>query len=164
MRVRGGWFLAAASLVLSWQHTASPQLSRIEQHSEGGCSPPIVNNQGQVSISCPGVAPEALRYLETQLSEQFGRVSEQLRSLNDSARTIRNLNDLNENLRQQADDWARRYRELSARLAESPDDSAQTKRARELIQKGEFARAEVILQVLATRSEDDVARAAAYQY
>src|SRR6266436_981230 len=164
MRVWAAWFLAASGLVLGWPNAASPQTSRIEQHSQGACSPPIVNNQGQVSISCPGVAPEALHYLETQLSEQFGRLGEQLRSFDDSARTIRNLNDLNENLRQQADDWARRYREFSESLAESRDDSAQAKEARELIQKGEFAKAEAILQKLANRAEDDVARAAAYQY
>jgi hypothetical protein len=86
----------------------------IEQRSEGACSPPIFNNSGQVSINCPGVDEKALHYLESQLSEQFHRLSEQLHSLNDSQRTIRNLNDLNDTLRQQADDWARRYRELSA--------------------------------------------------
>ncbi len=81
MRVRAVWFVAASGLILSWLNAASAQLGKIEQHSEGACSPPIVNNQGQVSISCPGVAPEALRYLENQLSEHFGRLSEQLRSL-----------------------------------------------------------------------------------
>ena len=164
MRACAVWFLAASSLALSWPNSAAPQLGKIEQRSEGACSPPIVNNQGQVSISCSGVAEEALRYLESKLSEQFREVSDQLRSSNDFARTIRNLNDLNENLRQQADDWARRYRELSARLAESPDDSAQAKRARELIQRGEFGKAEVILQALATKAEDNVTSAAEYQY
>ncbi len=53
---------------------------------------------------------------------------------------------------------------MSARLAESRDDSAQAKEARELIEKGEFAKAEAILQALASKAEDDVARAAAYQY
>jgi tetratricopeptide (TPR) repeat protein len=95
---------------------------------------------------------------------QFERLSEQLRSFDDSARTIHNLNDLNENLRQQADDWARRYSELSARLAESRDDSAQAKQAHDLIQQGEFVKAEAILQALASRQEDDVARAAATQF
>jgi tetratricopeptide (TPR) repeat protein len=164
MRMRAVWLLALSAVLLGLPHSASAQTSRIEQHSEGACSPPITNNQGHITIDCPGVAPEALRYLENQLSDQFQRVSERLRSLDDSARTIRNLNDLNETLRQQADDWARRYRELSARLAESRDDSVQAEQAHALIQRGEFAKAEAILQALADKQEDDVARAAATQY
>jgi hypothetical protein len=53
---------------------------------------------------------------------------------------------------------------LSARLAESRDHSDQAKQAHELIQQGEFDKAETILQGLATKEEDDVARAAATQY
>ncbi len=167
MRVWSAWLLAAgltAGWPNAWAAAASSQIGTIEQHSEGACRPPIVNNEGQVSISCQTVDEKALRYLESQLSEQFRQLSEQLRSPDDSNRTIRNLNDLNENLRQQADDWARRYRELSARLAENRDDSGQAKQAHELIQQGEFDRAETILQTLSSKGEDDVARAAATQY
>jgi tetratricopeptide (TPR) repeat protein len=167
MRVWATWWLAGIGLAQGWSNTsigAPPQTGEIQQHSEGACSPPIVNNEGHISISCPGVAPEALRYLENQLSEQFGRLNEQLRGLNDSSRTIRNLNDLNDNLRKQADDWARRYHELSARLSASGDDSVQAKQAHDLIQQGQFAKAEAILQALATKEEDDVTRAATTQY
>ena len=132
------------------EHSGFPTGS-IQQHSEGACSPPIVNNEGQVSISCPGVAPEALHYLENQLSEQFGRLNEKLRSLNDTQRTIRNLNDLVDNLHKQADDWAQRYHDLSARLAESGNDSEQAKQAHDLIQRGEFAKAEALLQAIAAK-------------
>src|SRR4051794_33273464 len=127
MRVCAVWFLAASGLMLGWPNPASPQTSRIEQRSEGPCSPPIVNNQGQVSISCPGVGEEALRYLEKKLSEQFERLSEQLRSHDDSARTIYNLNDLNDKLREEATNWASKYQELSARLAENRDSSEEAK-------------------------------------
>jgi tetratricopeptide (TPR) repeat protein len=168
VRMWVAWLLPAAGLVVGSPNACaaagSPQISSIEQHSEGACSPPIINNHGQVSISCSGVAPEALRYLESNLTVQFNHLSEQLTHLEDSARTIRNLNDLNDSLRKQANDWAQRYRELSARLAESRDDSEQAKQARELIQQGEFAKAEAILQALATKEENDVARAAATQY
>jgi tetratricopeptide (TPR) repeat protein len=143
---------------------AFPQTSSIEQRSEGACSPPIVNNEGHISISCQGVSPEALHFLENQLSEQFGRLNEQLRGLNDAQRTISNLNDLVDNLHKQADGWAQRYHELSARLAENGDSSEQAKQAHELIQKGEFAEAEAILENLATKQEGDVARAAATQF
>lgn len=136
----------------------------VEQRSKGACSPPIVNNEGHVSISCPGIAPEALHYLENHLSEQFGQLSEQLRELNDSQRTISNLNDLIEDLHKQADGWAQRYHELSVRLGDNRDDSEQSKQAHELIQKGEFARAEAILEGLATNQEGDVSRAAATQF
>src|SRR5438132_717307 len=137
MTLRAGAWLLALCVALGWAGAALSQ--DIRQNSAGACSPPIVGNQGKISISCPGVAPEALRYLENQLSEQFGKLSEQLRSRDDSDHTIRNLNKSIDDLRQQADEWARRYRELSARLAESPDDSAQAKQARALIQQGEFA-------------------------
>ena len=143
---------------------APPQTGSIQQHSEGACSPPIVNNEGHISISCPGVAPEALHYLENQLSEQFGRLNEKLRSLNDTQRTIRNLHDLVDNLHKQADDWAQRYHDLSARLAESGNDSEQAKQAHDLIQRGEFAKAEALLQAMAAKEEGDVTRAAATQY
>jgi len=167
MRVWAAWLMTTAGLVSGANLGASPpspQIGSIEQHSEGACSPPIVDNQGQVSISCEAIDKKALRYLEQQLSAQFRQLSEQVHNLDDSSRTIRNLNDLNDNLRQQANDWARRFRELSARLAESRDDSVQTKQAHELIQQGEFDKAELVLRKLADKEEDDVARAAATQH
>src|ERR1700731_1915504 len=156
MRVWAAWLVAITGLVSGlnvWAAPPLPNIGSIDQHSEGACSPPIVDNQGQVSISCEAVDKKALRYLEKQLSEQFRRLREQVHSLDDSTRTIHNLNDLNDNLRQQADDWARRFRELSARLAESGDDSLQAKQAHELIQQGEFDKAEPILQALAANEE-----------
>jgi tetratricopeptide (TPR) repeat protein len=165
--MRSAWLLlTAAGLVVGWPSAAadSPEIGSVEQHSEGACSPPIINNQGHVSISCPGVAPEALRYLENSLTEQLSRLDERLSHLEESDRTIRNLNELSDNLRKQADDWAQRYRELSTRQAESQNDSEQAKQAHELIQQGEFAKAEEILEALATKEEDDVVRAAATQY
>ncbi len=136
----------------------------VEQRSEGACSPPIVNNSGQVTIECPGIDEKALRYLEGQLTEQFRTLSAQLHDLDDSTRTIRNLNDLTETLRKQAEDWEQRYRELSARLASGPDESEQARQAHALIQQGEFDGAEAILQELAAKQEPGVARAAATQY
>ena len=167
MQVQFSLLLALAGVTLGWPGlsiAASPQTRSIQQHSEGACSPPIVNNQGHVSISCPGVTPEALRYLENQLSDQFGRLNEQLRGLDDTQRTIRNLNGLIDNLHKQADDWAQRYHDLSARLAESGNDSDQAERAHDLIQRGEFAKAEALLQAMAVKEEGDVTRAAATQY
>ena len=167
MQVRFALLLGLAGLTLCWPGLslgALPQAGSIEQHSEGACSPPIINNQGHVSISCPGVAPEALNYLEKQLSEQFVRLNEQLHGLNDSQRTIQNLNDRVDDLRKQADDWAQRYHDLSARLAESGNDSEQAKQAHDLIQRGEFAKAEALLQAIAANEEGHITRAAAAQY
>ena len=110
-----------------------------------------MGNSGQVTINCPGIDEKALQYLRQQLQSQ-----------NDASRTIRNLNDLNDSLRQQADDWAGRYRDLSARLAS--DGSEEDRQARALIQQGEFAKAEAILEALAVKQEAQVARAAATQY
>src|ERR1700730_9925220 len=167
MRAWAAWLMATAGLVSGpnvWAAPPSPNIGSIEQHSKGACSPPIINNQGQVSTSCEAGDKKALRYLEQQLSGPFRERLRQVHSPDDLTRTIRNLNDLNDHLRQQADDWARRFRELSARLADSPDDSVQAKQAHELIQRGEFDKAELILQQLAAKEEDDVARAAATQH
>jgi hypothetical protein len=154
MRVWAAWLLAATGLALGWSNAgigAPPQPGDIEQHSEGPCSPPIVNNEGHVSIMCRGVEPEALLYLEKQLSEQFDRLNEQLH-LNDPSRTIRNLSDLNDNLRKQADDWAGRYHELSARLQEVPKNSGDANKAiiASYIKTGDFAHAEAMVQALVT--------------
>ena len=58
MQVRFALLLwALAGLTLGWPGlsiAAWPQTGSIQQHSEGACSPPIVNNEGYVSISCPG--------------------------------------------------------------------------------------------------------------
>ena len=74
----GGLGLASGALGAS---PPSPQIGSIEQHSEGACSPPIVDNQGQVSISCEAIDKNALRYLEQQLSAQFRQLSEQVQPL-----------------------------------------------------------------------------------
>jgi hypothetical protein len=68
---------------------------------------PVVEDHAQPGVDV-AVIPEALRYLEDKLSEQCGQLNEQLRGLNDAQRTIRNLNDLADNLRKQANDWAQR--------------------------------------------------------
>lgn len=155
--------IAAMPMVLAWAGTALSQTS-IEQHAEGACSPPIVNNQGHVSISCQGVDEKALRFLEEKLSTRFTQLAEQLQSLNEANRTIRNLNDLNDTLRKQADEWAERYKELSGRLAGSRPDTEEARQARTLIQQGKFADATRILEVLAASQEDDVSRAAKTQF
>jgi tetratricopeptide (TPR) repeat protein len=166
MQVRASLFFALMAITVAEPQPsiASPENSSIEQHSEGACSPPIVNNEGHVSISCSGVAPEALHYLEDRLSEQFGHLNDELRSLNDTQRTINNLNNLIDDLHKQADRWAQQYHELSSRLAESGSDSQQASDARELIQKGNFAAAESVLANLASKQEENIAKSAATQY
>ena len=155
--------LLLCGALLTWSACASAD-TRIEKRSESPCSPPIVNNAGQVSIKCPGFDKEALLYLENQLSQQFRLLNEKLHSIDDSSRTVRNQNDLIDILRKQAHDWEQRYSELSARLADSPDDSEKATQAHALIRQGEFDKAEAILQELATKQEAQVARAAATQY
>ena len=150
------WVAVAVALGLEASGLSTPAkaagtVDSIAQQSSGPCSPPIVGNSGQVTINCPGIDEKALQYLRQQLQSQ-----------NDASRTIRNLNDLNDSLRQQADDWAGRYRDLSARLAS--DGSEEDRQARALIQQGEFAKAEAILEALAVKQEAQVARAAATQY
>jgi hypothetical protein len=106
--VLAGTVLISHALGAAFDHALAASASSVEQHSQGACSPPIANNSGQVTINCTGIDPEALRYLETQLTELFRKLSEQ----SDANRTVRNVNDLNEILRQQATDWENRYRDL----------------------------------------------------
>src|SRR5689334_6373394 len=106
-----GCVVGATVLLGCWTGawSAAPALEHggVEQHSEGACSPPIVNNEGLVSISCQGMDEKALRFLEAKLTEKlnelqagfaqkFGDLSEQLIRPNDdnSAVTIGNLNDM----------------------------------------------------------------------
>jgi hypothetical protein len=69
--IRHIWLLGAVGVIAGWPNLWAaetlPKISSIEQHSEGACSPPIINNQGKVAISCPGVDEKALHYLEDKL-------------------------------------------------------------------------------------------------
>lgn len=158
--VLAGSVIINSTLGAALIHAATAPAGVIEQSSQGACSPPIANNAGQVTINCPGVDPEAVGYLEAQLTELPHKLSEQ----SDANRTIKNLNDLNVILRQQAADWETRYHDLSARLANSPTDSENSRLARTLIQQGRFDQAQAILEALAAKQDADVARAAETQY
>jgi tetratricopeptide (TPR) repeat protein len=160
MRKWAAWLFGAPALLAPCPNLSAFELSLTpgaDQRSEGACSPNILNNQGQISISCPGVDPKALRYLEEHISEQ-------LRDLVQDARTTRNLNERIDELRNEASNWAQRYRELSARLEQSGDDSERAKQAHKLIGAGEFDRAEAILEEMTAKEEDVVASAAAHYY
>jgi tetratricopeptide (TPR) repeat protein len=131
----------------------------IQQNSTASCSPPILGNNGTVSITCYGVGSEAQAYLEGKLSELLKQV-QQIRDVQeitrDDGRTIRNQNDLIDTLRQQAESWAKRYRE---ELAKKPSDEVE-KNARELIKNLRFDEAQAILQQEETKEQPDLARAA----
>lgn len=132
----------------------------IYQRSDGACSPPIVNNSGQVTITCPGINPVALRSLEDGLSKLVQEIRQQHREFGESHRTIANQNDLIDRLRREANDWAKRYHDLSERLS-APDDDAANGKAGALIRQGRLAEAEALLERLAEQQEAQVARAAA---
>jgi tetratricopeptide (TPR) repeat protein len=98
------------------------------------------------------VDEKALKFLEQQLSRQLKIV--------DKSR------DLNEKLQQDANEWARRYRELAVRLAniEPGDANRDQIQATDAIRQGDFETAQDLLKNAATKTENDLSRAAQTQY
>jgi tetratricopeptide (TPR) repeat protein len=151
------WFVVATSIGTHAEVATSPT---VQQISRGSCSPPILNNNGTINLTCADLDADATEQLEKQLAELLPQLRQTLADRSEDFRTIRNQNDLIGILREQADDWATRYRDLSSRV---PNDEA-GKRARELIKTFQFDEAEKLLKEEATKEQPDVSRAASTQY
>jgi hypothetical protein len=128
---------------------ADPILTSVEQKSSGDCSPPIIN-AGNVTINCPGIGDAASRSLSVQLTEQFKMLNAKIDQQDDSSRTIHNLNDLNDELRRKADDWAKSYLSLKSemdRIAEQyPKLKDVRSKAEQLLDAGDFVRTRELIQ------------------
>jgi len=82
VRIWGAWLLAVVGLVpngpRAYSAAAPFQIGSIEPLAENSCGLLVIDDKGQVSISCPGVDDKALGYLESKLTEQFLRLSKKL--------------------------------------------------------------------------------------
>lgn len=100
----------------------------IKQTSEGWCSPNVANTKESVTIVCHGIPPEALK-----------KLNELLDLKNKELGTIKN------NLTKKIDDaekWARRYRELEASLATKGSKENIARQAKIALKKGDLNKAD----------------------
>jgi tetratricopeptide (TPR) repeat protein len=108
----------------------------IEQISTGSCSPNVANVQGNVTINCMGVDPRAL----VRLNAELGRTRLQL------ADKIR-----------EANEWARRYKDLESQLNEARDNTELSHQAEEYLHEGELEKAAAILDRIIQEEEKGLA-------
>lgn len=116
-------FLSGGAVLASGSADAGANTD-LKPPADSACRPPSVDGTGQVSITCPGIADNALRYLENQLSKQarqLGEPSESRQSTTSPAdiaarfkqqtkdRQKQSLLALDVISRQQAEDWQKRY-------------------------------------------------------
>jgi len=122
--------------------TSIGQGSLLQQTTSGWCSPNMVP-MGDVTISCIGVDPRALRVLNKRLAAMEGTLEQKLR---------------------EANDWAARYHELEQRLAENQGHSELSRQAQEYVHEGKYEEAKAILDKMLTNDEQLIAQAAQNHY
>jgi hypothetical protein len=100
------------------------QAPSIFQQTQGYCSPAVGQTGGNVNITCQGVDPEAMQRLNERLNKA-------------------NL-DL-EQKKREANEWARKYHELSQQ-AEIMQDKKVTPRAKDFLREGRLEDADALLR------------------
>ena len=115
----------------------------IEQRTTGWCSPAVADTQGNVTIECYGVDPRALHRLNELLDKKDLELQEKL---------------------QEAEEWARKYRELEQRLAAESKENELARQAEILLKAGRLEKAGAILDRLLESGEREIDRIASYQY
>lgn len=145
--------LSSAS-VLAQQHQQQ-HIGSIRQKSSGPCT---VNSAGiqdnvEVTINCPGVDPRAMRFFNQELCKQTCQISEQGGQIANLAEKIT-----------AAEEWRKKYEELTERLANAGIDAVASHRAEELVHEGRLDEAEKVLGDLIKDDEQEVDRAARDHY
>ena len=115
----------------------------VKLQTAGWCSPAVADIEGNVTIECHGVDPRALRHLNDLLDQKNLKLKEKLR---------------------EAEEWAKKYRELEQRLAAESKDSELASQAQALMRTGQLEEAGAILDRLIEAGELEVDRIASYQY
>jgi hypothetical protein len=112
---------------------SAAQAASIIQQTEGWCSPAVGRTVGNVTITmnCQGVDPKAL----DALNRDLGLTKGQLRLTNQQL----------EQKTKEADEWARKYRELSQQ-AEAIQDNKLTAQAKALLSEGKLEEADTLLK------------------
>ena len=130
--------------------------------SSGGCSPNIVAGaSGPATVRlvgvCKGVDPRLVKDLTATLQKFLAQFP----------KTIPNLNELlgRKNVElarkvREAEDWARRYSELSKRLEEAAGGDELSKQAAQSLKAGSLTRAEALLQQQLSKDQQQVDRTA----
>jgi len=113
------------------------------QISSGWCSPNIANVRGNVTVTCIGVDPRALKRLNFELNQKNLQLADKIRKSNE---------------------WAKKYKELEARLSQAGDDSLLSRQAEEYLREGELEKAGTILDQILGREEKEIDQVAANHY
>ena len=117
--------------------TTIGQQQVIVQKSSGWCSPNIANVRGNVTVTCIGVDPRALRKLNAELQQKGLKLADKIR---------------------EADQWTEKYKELESRLSAAGDDVVLSKQAEEYLHKGDLDKAGAILDRILGQEETEVDR------
>jgi predicted Zn-dependent peptidase len=120
--------------------TASAQSPTITQSTQGWCSPAVGQAGGNVTIICQGVSPKALERLNELLDKKDLELQAKI---------------------QEAETWAKKYRELQERLTKEGQDDVLARTAKELLDEGKLEEAGAILDRLLASGEQRVEQVAA---
>ena len=120
---------------------------QIVQVTHGWCSPAVANVKGDVYIKCIGVSPNAHK-----------KLNEELRKLK------RNSNLKIQDLVAQADNWARKYHELSFQVAQLNNSSDKIKKISRLILDGDLDAAASQLDSAISQQEQQIGYLAELHY
>ena len=95
-----------------------------DQRTEGWCSPAVAHTGGNVTIHCEGVNPKALQRLNELLDKKDLELQEKIR---------------------EAEEWTRKYHQLSQALARESQGSAPAQEAKALLEEGKLEEAGKVL-------------------
>jgi hypothetical protein len=119
------------------------QATSLTQKTEGWCSPAVGQTQGNVTISCQGLDPKALQRLNELLDKKDLELQDKIR---------------------EAEEWTRKYHELSQRLAEEGKDNALARKAQALFREGKLEEAGALLDQLLESGEAVIERTASHHF
>ena len=115
----------------------------VDQQTTGWCSPAVADVEGNVEIHCHGVDPRAQKRLNELLDLKDLQLQDKIA---------------------EAEDWARKYRELKRRLAADAPDNKLADQAKTLLKAGELEKAGAMLDRIIADDERGVDQAAANQF
>jgi tetratricopeptide (TPR) repeat protein len=141
----------------------TPTASQVQpgQVSYGACSPNISNVSGNVTIQftggCGGIDPNMVKQINGFLTD-FPKTQRRLQELFD-----KKYAELNERLKE-AENWAKKFRDLAKGLDEEAEDDALGKKASALLKDGDLDGATRILDQVIAREEKRDDRIARHYY
>jgi Tfp pilus assembly protein PilF len=115
----------------------------IKQETEGWCSPAVAGVHGNVTVQCHGVDPRALHRLNELLEKKDIELEQKV---------------------DEANKWARNYRELEILVDQLSKDSDLARRAGEALKEGRLEEAGDLLDRSLEFGEKQVAKIAAYHF